>query len=146
MVLYELSPRFQQAKMPEDLYLSVRFYLRLQHPTLLLHSWVLPAEALPLIPEALFFDYVGLSGRRHWASARNKNIANALVAVRKVSGGYAVAELMAILGIAQSGLPIQRFGYVSWPVSQLVAVPGTCAWNSRYNFTIKLCLYTLNLT
>ncbi|VDB84878.1 unnamed protein product [Peniophora sp. CBMAI 1063] len=134
-VLYELSSRCTQTRMQDTLYLAVLGYLRLRLPSIALQSWLSPADGIPLLPEAMFFDYVVLSSRRFWASSRTNNVGNTLIAVRK-EGGYAVGELQAIIGIAQAGVPVQRLGYVNWLVSQDVSIAPTSAWNSSISLGV----------
>ena len=118
--------------MHEVLYLSVLNYLRLRLPTLSLQSWISPGTGIPLLPDAVFFDYVILSGRRYWSASRTNNVANALVAIRKADGTFGVGELKCILGLVQDAIPVQRLGYVSWLVPDNVEIPPSSAWNSRY--------------
>lgn len=121
--------------MSNSLYFEVLSYIRDRLP-FPIRSHVSLGPEVPLFPNVTFFNYIVLNQRRYWASSRNNNIANSLVAVR--SGLFdqaAVGELTDILIVSQPALQTRFFlGYVKWfvPLTLDEGRLDDSSWSSRY--------------
>lgn len=110
-----LSTRSVTSLMNPDVYRAVldHFTARLSFPV---RSHIAASSVgVPVLPQATFFDYIVINQRRYWASSRNSNNANSLIAVATGQGSYHIGELIDIFAISQQTLGgIHRFGRVRW--------------------------------
>lgn len=146
-IQFSLSSRSNSAYMDERLYTKVLQYFR---PRFILpirsHLTLGTPESIPLLPTVTFFDYTVISQRRYWASSRNNNIANSLIAVTTGPHQVHVGELQDIFVIDQPALGLHRLGHVRWLVPSTVDLQGS-AWPKRYSaicFPIS-CAYRYSL-
>lgn len=103
--------------MNQTLYNSVLNYLRLHFSFPIISHLALGSNgSVPLLPRVTFFDYAVIHQRRYWASSRNNNIANSLIAVKTGSNEVRVGELTDIFVLDQPQLGLHRFGHVRWLV------------------------------
>lgn len=74
-------------------------------------------QGIPVLPNATFFDYAVIDQRRYWASTRNNNSGNSLIAVSTGFNETSVGELTEIFALQQPTLGgLHRFGRVRWLV------------------------------
>ncbi|RXW14412.1 hypothetical protein EST38_g11447 [Candolleomyces aberdarensis] len=104
-VIYAFSPRFETRRLDSALYYRLLNYLSTVFPSENLRSWneadPLPGS-VPLVSEALFFDYVIIQGRRYHASHRAGNAKNSMVEVFvSQMGNTWIGELQDIIQIEQ---------------------------------------------
>lgn len=114
-----MSPKSFSASLSSDRYTQVLSYVRSRVP-FPIRSHLVLGNDVPLFPNVTFFDYVVIAQRRYWASSRNNNIANSLVAVQTGSDGeVSIGELSEIFVVTQHALQTPFFlGYVRWLVQQ----------------------------
>lgn len=95
----------------------------------------------------MFFDYIIISQRRYYASNRNNNIANSLIAVPCPSqpNVTCLGELLDIVVLKQLRLgPVRHFGHVRWLVPADIHGLSESAWSKRCVYYICVSFETDN--
>ncbi|TFY72264.1 hypothetical protein EVG20_g747 [Dentipellis fragilis] len=127
-VMYGISDHAVELYMQADLYQQVLQYLQLR--MFHVRSHMVLGPGVPLLPKMTMFDYVVISQRRYWASTRNNNLANSLVAVATGPGQFVVGKLTRLFAISQPHVsPANIYlGEICWLVPVINAYPADSAW------------------
>ncbi|KAF5332890.1 hypothetical protein D9758_017886 [Tetrapyrgos nigripes] len=115
---YQLGALFTEKTMDSLVYSEIFHYLSNALP-FAIRSFTSPGPAIPLLPTAVFFDYVIIGHRRYQASRRSASNINSLIAVADLTNTqrYRVGELTDIIVLNQPGLStVHHLGRVSWLV------------------------------
>ncbi|EPS97090.1 hypothetical protein FOMPIDRAFT_1129209, partial [Fomitopsis schrenkii] len=131
-IMFAMSQRGSQQHMGPVLYDQVLRYLKVRG--LDVRSHLALGAGPPLFPDATFFDYVVISQRRYWSSARNNNRTNSLATISLGPRETAVGELVLILAVSQPHVSDSVFylGEVRWLVPATEPYHATSAWRTTY--------------
>lgn len=116
-ISFLLSTHSISGLMGPDVYADVLAHFTARLPIPVRSHIAVNVEGIPVLPNATFFDYAVINQRRYWASTRNNNAGNSLIAVVTGTGETNVGELTEIFALQQPTLGgLHRFGCVRWLV------------------------------